>query len=274
MHEMLALTNLGLFVLHFASASYVFINRDDVPDRFRKIKIFRQQVKPAGQGSMEYGFSNELVMTVDLVLLIASFFLITSLFHLAYFLGRDSWYNGFLNKGWNPVRWIEYSVTATIMVVILALTATVQDASTLLMLVCTTAMIMLLGGCIERAILSGDKLQSFALLKIGWILQLAVFFVIGLAFVTTIRAVNDKLAAEQAKEVIPDWVYAILVAELVFFSCFGFVSIAQFVRKFVQRKETSFVSYEKTYHLLSLLAKLTLGWVFFIGATKSANAKK
>ena len=265
---MLAFTNLSLFALHFASAAYVFFNRDSVPDRFRKIKIFRQQVAPAGQGSMDYSFTNEVVTTVDLALLISTFFFITAIFHLSYFIGRNSWYAKFLEDGWNPVRWIEYAITATIMVVILSLTATLQDMSTFIMVIVATSMIMLLGAGIERAMIKDDKFQAGLLLKVGWILQIAVFVVIGIAFVTTIQAVNKKLTAEQAKETIPSWVYVILIGELIFFSCFGIVSAVQFVRKF-GRKKTDFVKYERVYHLLSLLAKLTLGWVFFVGATKA-----
>lgn len=268
---MLAFTNLSLFALHFASATYVFVNRNQVPDRFRKIKIFRQQVAPAGGNSMEYSFTNELVTTIDLTLLISTFFLITSLFHLSYFLGRNGWYARFLQQGWNPVRWIEYSITATIMVVIISLSGTLQDISSLIMVIVATSMIMLLGAAIERAMIKNDKFQADLLLKIGWILQIAVYLVIGIAFVTTIQAVNKKLTAEEAKDTIPDWVYVILIGQLVFFSCFGIVSLVQFYRKFRGNK-IDFVKYERVYHMLSLAAKLTLGWVFFIGATNGRGA--
>jgi hypothetical protein len=80
--------------------------------------------------------------------------------------------------------------------------------------------------------------------------------------------VNEKLEKEDAKRLIPNWVYVLLVAELLFFASFGFVSTTQVIRAY-QNRPTTFRSYELAYHALSLGAKLTLGWVFFFGATKS-----
>lgn len=267
----LALLNLVLFCLHLFSAAYVFSVRDEVPKRFREVDVFINKLNPASGPGQQYSFVSQPIFTLDIPVLIAAFFLITSLFHFAYFLGdsgKNTWYTNMVKRGWNPIRWIEYSITASIMAVILALCATVQDASTLLLIVGATISIMLLGLGVERSLLNKDIVLAALLEKIGWILQITVFVVVGLAFVGTIQAVNEKLKSEAAKQVIPDWVYVLLVAELIFFASFGFVSTVQVYREY-KGKNTQFTTYETAYHLLSLGAKLTLGWLFYFGATKA-----
>lgn len=264
----LALVNFALFCLHAGSSAYVFAHLDKVPERFRKVDVFANKLQPALMPGGGYSFQPQSVLTIDVPVLIAVFFLITSLFHLAYFLGSKTWYKKLVDRGWNPVRWIEYSITATIMAVILATCATVQDGNTLLLIGASTVAIMLLGLGIERALLDNDKMLAALLEKIGWILQIVVFVVVGMAFVSTIKTVNEKLRSEAAKQVIPDWVYALLVAELIFFASFGFVSTTQVVRAYLNKSDR-FASYELAYHVLSLGAKLTLGWIFYFGATKA-----
>jgi hypothetical protein len=264
----LALLNFVLFCLHLCSAIYVFHERNEVPKRFREVEVFANKLIPASGPNQQYSFASQSAFTLDVPVLISIFFLFTSLFHLAYFLGRNSWYKTMLVRGWNPVRWIEYSITASIMAVILALCATLQDGNSLLLIVGATISIMLLGLGIERSLLNKDIMLAALLEKIGWILQIMVFVVIGNAFVRTIKTVNEKLKSEAAKQVIPDWVYILLGAELFFFASFGFVSFVQVYRQY-KGLTTQFESYETAYHLLSLGAKLTLGWLFYFGTTKA-----
>lgn len=263
---MLGKTNFSLFILHAFSAIFLFLKKDEVPLRFRKIPVFQQIVQPSSSG--EIGFANEKVLEIDLVSLIAIFFSITAFFHLLYFLGRNSWYRSQILSGTNPYRWIEYALSASVMVLILSLTATVQDVYTLTMLVGSTVTIMLIGWAIERSLVRNDVFLAAGLEKIAWILQLVVFAVVAAAFVQTIKTVNKKLTDERATELIPEWVYALLIAELVFFASFGFVSTLQVYKQW-NGARTDFINYERSYHFLSLGAKLVLGWLFYFGATKA-----
>ena len=61
--------------------------------------------------------------TANLKYLIVAFFAITSLSHLAYatdFGGRGYYSKAILGRGWNPYRWFEYSISASIMIYIIS----------------------------------------------------------------------------------------------------------------------------------------------------------
>ena len=129
---------------------------------------------------------------------------------------------------------------------------------------------MLLGNCIEIAI----KQKEFYLAKIitflAWILQIFVFFIIGKHFVTTIKTVNEELEKDTDPIQIPDFVYAILATQLIFFSTFGFIQLFQLFRA-QKGNPQNFLTIERNYHILSLVSKLSLGWLFYFGITQSDN---
>lgn len=261
--DKLRLLNFVLFALHLFSCVFILANRDKVQEYAAKIGVYSSEITP-DSGAQSYGYGFKFLGTVNLVYLIAAFFAITAAFHLIYALGANSFYGRMIAAGSNPLRWIEYSFTATIMVAILALTASVQSLQQLLLLVVATIVIMLLGGVIERAIRDRQLGYARQLTALAWLLELCVFFVIGAAFVSTIHQVNSVIGSQGG---IPDWVYVILVSELLFYSAFGFLQLVQLVRAGRGRGQ-DFRKYEYGYHALSLLAKLTLGWTFYFGATR------
>lgn len=266
----LQILNIVLGCVHLGLAIYVFVKRKEVNPRINEIPILKSEVFVGDNGS-SYGIGTvQTSWTANIVNLIAMFFLITSLFHFAYAAGAKSWYKSFLAKGSNPLRWLEYSITATIMAMIVALSATVQIQQQLLLIMAMTVVIMLLGNVIEKSVAAGEMQIARQTELFAWLLQLAVFYVIAEAFITTIKRVNEKLSKENAKEFIPSWVYVLLIAQLVFYSLFGFVSAFQ-VYSASTGKKVDFVKYETAYHLLSVISKMTLGLVFFLGASQNRS---
>jgi hypothetical protein len=247
--------NVALFALHIASAIFIFSRLGDISPRFTSMPVLAKTV---------VGEEKQLFVA-NLPVLICAFFLLTSMFHLFYAFSPS--YARTLEKGSNPLRWVEYSITATLMVVILALSANLQTFTTLVALAAASFAVMLIGGVVEQLIAKPDG-ERLSLAKwltfVAWALQLAIFFVVGFVFVNTIRDVNNKLLSEAATQTIPKWVYFILLSELCFFSLFGVVQLVQ-LRNVEKHGSVDFTRYEVGYHLLSLFAKLTLGWVFFAG---------
>jgi len=260
----LQIFNILLFLIHGFSAIYIFMNRDEI--RITDIPVYENQVN-IDDNNIDYGFKSVKVGSGNIPVLISVFFGITALFHLYYALGSSSFYKKYINKSFNPARWFEYSITATIMIVILALTATVQNLEVLFAIIVMTISIQFMGGIIEKSISGNNLWQAKTTTMIAWILQAAVYIIIGKAFIETIKLVNEKLSKEKAKERIPDWVYAILGGELFFYSLFGFVSL-NMLYVALKGGKINFYKYEWGYHILSVVSKLFLGWVIYFGATR------
>lgn len=254
--------NVVMGCVHLFSGVYILANQDKVPANFRKIQTYTTRIS-VGEGAEDYGYTFAPAGTANLPVLIGAFFLITAFFHFLYAYGRQTFYRRFIQQGANPLRWLEYSVTATIMAVILALAATVQTTQQLVLIAAATVAIMLLGWVSEKGVATGSRGIALVAAVVAWILQLAVFGVIAYAFISTIRQVNKKLEGEQREERIPPFVYVILIAELILFSLFGVVSAVMLYRS--GRGRIDFFNYEVAYHSLSIISKLTLGWVFYVG---------
>ena len=249
--------------VHLASGVYILANIKKVPDNFREIQTYLSKVV-IGDGANEYGYGFKEFAKANLPVMIAIFFIITAVFHLIYAYGRKTFYREYIENGVNPLRWLEYSITATIMTVIMALAATIQEVQQLMLIVVATVCIMLLGWVIEKSIADKQRQVAWGATGIAWFLQFAVFGVIAYAFISTIQEVNKKLAEEQREERIPGFVYAILISQLFFFSLFGFVSLRMLVQS--GKGPIDFYRYEVGYHSLSIISKLTLGWLFYAGA--------
>ena len=210
----LAALNAVLFLLHLFSAAYIYWNKEQVGVFLREIRLTRNEVEP-GVDRQRSGtvYTIEDAGTANVVDMIAVFFAITSAFHFMYAIGYRGWYKNFIDQGWNPVRWIEYSVTASIMAMILALSATIADVMQLVLIATMVASIMLLGSVIEFCVRKGDAVAARLCTAIAWILQIVVFFVIARAFISTIGRVNALLEKREGEVIqIPDFVYIILVA--------------------------------------------------------------
>lgn len=257
--------NIILGLIHFSLGMFVLFNSQNLNPFVNEIPIYKTGTSIASDGNSYSLVANEKAGTAYLSILICVFFFITAAFHFLYALGATSWYKKMIENGNNPLRWLEYSITATIMVVIIAIAATVQIQQQLLLIIAMTVVIMLMGDVIEKSVASGNFATARMVTLLAWVLELMIFYVIGSAFVETIRAVNDKLKADEADVLIPSWVYTLIIAQLVFYSLFGIVSLTEVVRASTGKK-INFFNYEVGYHSLSIISKMTLGLVFYFGA--------
>jgi hypothetical protein len=99
------------------------------------------------------------IMSMDLRNLLIAFFGITSFVHAIYFVSSYKnvpvigglYENMIFNKN-NYIRWIEYSITATLMINIVARSAGINTEDTLILANLATACVMLQGQTIEMAL--------------------------------------------------------------------------------------------------------------------------
>lgn len=191
--------------------------------------------------------------------LIVAFFLITALFHLFYAT------NGFgtgvyleaVENGNNYFRWIEYSISATIMIIIINLISGVKSIDANLLATISSLVVMLQGNSVEVSLQRKDGNKDYVIPTItGWLLLGGIFFVVIRNFFIRLQEVND------AGFTIPSWLPAIIFPIILWYLSFGFVQLHQIIVGSYYR------GYEYAYLFLSLTSKAFLGIYLAYGLTQ------
>ena len=188
--------------------------------------------------------------------LIILFFMLTAVFHLYYYMTSTGNYANMIKYGNNYVRWIEYSITSTIMLLIIALSSGVKDVNVYALIMVTNVAMIAQGQLIEEAIADG---RSWIIPMVtGFALLIAEFGVIVNSFVSRIKEVDKFLKenpdlSENGGKGVPKWLYYMIFVLFAFFSSFGFISLWGAYSK------VPYERVEKMYLIFSLAAKATLG---------------
>ena len=156
----------------------------------------------------------------------------------------------------NPARWIEYAFSSSVMIVVIAMLTGVREIGTLVAIVGTNAAMNLFGWSMEAANEGRDRPQWVHYL-FGCIAGAVPWVVIGVALITGITSPN---AAP-----IPGFVIAIYVSLFLSFNVFAFNMVLQF-RKVGRWRD--YLYGERTYMLLSLVAKTLLAWQVWSGTLR------
>jgi len=212
----------------------------------------------------------------DLRDLLITFFGITAFVHVFYFISSfdttpiiGGLYNKMIDNKNNFIRWIEYSITATIMINIVARSAGISNEDTLILINLATAAVMLQGQTIELALKEKPSSSKFIRLIIynivGWGLMLGVFGIIISRFQQT---VDEIKAATCAK--IPDFVKYTVWSQFIFYTLFGFWQLYQILSVY-NNKNYDYAKFETGYNVLSLLSKTTLGVILGFGIDQSSK---
>ena len=191
-----------------------------------------------------------------------SFFVITGLFHTIYAMNIGNHYDSMIQSKNNYLRWLEYSITATLMIRIVAVQAGIKDGNTLALLTTNTIAIMLQGQIVEYMLINyhnnKNKEQSrnviYICTAIGWALMIVNFYTIVNSFSKQVKTFNDL----NCEEKVPDFVYAIVITQLFFYGSFGFIQLYQIYTVFTS-KEYDYSKFELAYLVDSLVSKFTLG---------------
>lgn len=190
---------------------------------------------------------SETIVEVPIGPLVALFLLISASAHFLLSSVLYDWYVDHLKKKMNPGRWIEYSFSASLMIVIIAMLVTIYDIGTLLALFTLTAVMNLLGLVME--------LHNQTTKKTDW-----TSYVVGCiaGFVPWVVIFIPLISAES----VPDFVIAIFISIAVFFNLFAINMVLQY-KKIGKWKD--YLYGEKMYIVLSLVAKSALAWQVFAG---------
>ena len=153
-----------------------------------------------------------------------------------------------LEASHNYFRWAEYSLSSSMMIVLIAMLTGISDVAALIGLFAANAAMIFFGAVQERYERPGGSLWPFWL---GCVVGIAPWLAIG------IYLWSPGSAAEP-----PAFVYAIFVSLFVFFNIFAINMLLQYRRIGRWR---NYVFGETAYIILSLVAKSALAWQVFAG---------
>lgn len=193
---------------------------------------------------------------INLGYVVAAFFFMSAIAHLSIATWYRKKYEHNLEHGVNKARWYEYALSASTMMVAIAMIAGISDLSTLMLMFGATAVMNLCGLVMEVANQKREKLDWSAY----WVGCLAgilpwiayAYYVYG----------SEKYGSAGGP---PTFVYFILVSIFLFFNSFAVNMWLQYKKK---GRWADYLYGEKVYMILSLLAKSALAWQVFAGTLR------
>lgn len=184
---------------------------------------------------------------------VALFLVLSAVFHwLVALPGVFGRYTTGLSEQHNYFRWAEYSLSSSVMIVLIAMLTGISDVAALIGIFAANAAMILFGAIQERYERPGGSLWPFWL---GCVVGIAPWLAVG------VYLWSPGSSAEP-----PAFVYAIFVSLFAFFNIFALNMWLQYRRVGRWR---SYVFGERAYFMLSLVAKSALAWQVFAGTLAS-----
>lgn len=236
--------NVALTLLHLGQAAAVLALATDFA-----VAVTRSL--PVGPPGTPPGAPEEL-FDLPIGATVAVFLALAALDHLLTATVFRRTYESDLRAGINRFRWVEYSFSATIMVVLIALYTGIDGISALIGIAGANVAMILFGWLQEAANPPGRSTVTMKPFWFGCIAGTAPWLAIGY---------NLVAAAE-----VPGFVVAIFVSLFVFFNSFALNQWLQYRQVGPWR---SYAYGEKVYLVLSLVAKSALAWQIFAGSLAS-----
>ena len=180
---------------------------------------------------------------------VAIFLGLAALDHLITATGSREAYERDLRRGINRIRWIEYSFSATLMIILIGFYAGITSISAVIAVAGANVGMILFGWLQERMNPPGRTSTTMVPFWFGALVGVAPWISI---------AVNIA-----GSKTVPGFVYGIVIAQFIFFFSFG-------LNQWLQYREVGrwadYAFGEKTYLVLSLVAKSVLAWQIFAGS--------
>ncbi len=233
--------NLALAVLHAAQAVAVLVLATD-------FAITVTTMLPTGPPGSTPA-APEALLDVRVGWAIAFFLVLAALDHgLTATVARGA-YERDLRRGLNRFRWLEYSLSATVMVVLIGFYAGVTEVTAVIGIVGANVAMILFGWLQERENPPGRERTTMLPFWFGTVAGLAPWLAVGW----------NIAAAEE----VPGFVLGIFASLLLFFSSFALNQWLQYRAIGPWRR---YAAGEKAYLVLSLVAKSALAWQIFGGS--------
>ena len=233
--------NLALTVLHAAQAVMIFLMAGS-------FAITVTSNFPAGPPGTRLEMPSSF-FELAIGPAVALFLLMAAVDHLLTATVMRDAYEGDLRRGINRFRWVEYSFSATLMMLLIGMYSGVTDI-TALVAVIGANVAMILFGWLQEAINPPGRISTN--MKPFWFGTLAgVAPWIGI-WINVVGA-----------DTVPSFVFVLVVLEQIFFFSFG---LNQWLQYKGVGKWADYVYGEKVYLVLSLVAKSYLAWQIYGGS--------
>ena len=190
--------------------------------------------------------------TYPLAVAVAGFLLLSSLFHFLIVFGMSERYRDELQHLRNRFRWVEYSLSATLMIVIIATITGITEFTALVGIAGANVAMILFGWVMEMVNEPGET-TWWGPFWFGCIAGSAPWIAI---VASLVYGVNSVDGAERP----PTFVYGIIVSLFLLFNCFAVNQWLQYRRIGRWR---DYVFGERIYIVLSFVAKSALAWQVF-----------
>ena len=246
----LRLWNVVMAVLHFLQGLAMVILAEEVLWPITRTRY--------GFNAETESIFPETVAFIDanLPLLVAGFLFISAFAHTAIATVLYDRYIEYLDRGMNPYRWYEYAVSASLMIVIIGMLAGIWDLGTLVALFGLVAVMNLSGLLMEQRNESTEE-TDWTPYWVGVLAGIVPWIVIAITFIGTVVASGGEF---------PEFVIYIYISIFVFFNLFALNMALQYLEV---SKWKNYLFGEKTYVVLSLVAKSVLAWQVYFGTLNS-----
>ena len=154
-----------------------------------------------------------------------------------------------LRRGINRFRWVEYSFSATLMIILIGFYSGITSINAIIAVAGANVGMILFGWLQERMNPPGRTSTTMLAYWFGALLGIAPWISIGVNIV--------------GSETVPGFVYGIVIAQFIFYSSFG---VNQWLQYRGVGRWADYAFGEKTYLVLSLVAKSVLAWQIFAGS--------
>jgi hypothetical protein len=156
-----------------------------------------------------------------------------------------------LSRSRNPARWVEYSLSASLMIVLIAQLTGISDVAALIALFGSNASMILFGWLQEHYEQPGSG--GWLPFVFGCLAGIVPWLAIGI-YLFSPGSTSDAEA--------PGFVYGIFVSLFVFFNVFA---LNQWLQYRARGRWADYLFGERVYIVLSLVAKSALAWQVFAG---------
>ncbi|HET7763058.1 MAG TPA: heliorhodopsin HeR [Phycicoccus sp.] len=249
--------NVVMGVLHALSGAAMVVLGNDFSLPVSTFALMGPPGTPLSEGMVNP------VVDVPLAWAVASFLFLSAFFHL---LIASPWgfprYLGELERGRNRFRWVEYALSSTLMIVLIALITGVTDLAALVALGFANAAMILFGWLMEmtnNGLMHGGGARPARGARAWWtpfwfgcVAGIGPWVAIGAYLAVNISAADGAGP--------PGFVWGILVSLFVLFNTFA-------VNQWLQYRQVGrwrdYLFGERQYVILSLVAKSVLAWQVF-----------
>lgn len=246
--------NKWLAMLHFVQGCAVLLLSTGKTFPISTNYLSVDPLQTANAGHVVLASASRHVFELNMALLVALFFFMSAAAHLFVATVYQKRYLAGLKQGINRVRWIEYSLSASTMMVAIGVLSGIYDLSTLVLIFVLNMVMNLLGLAMETYN-KGKQRPNWIAYIVGCIAGIAPWIVFGI-YVWGAAVYGGS---------IPGFVYGIYASIFVFFNCFAVNMYLQYKK---HGKWASYLYGEKVYMILSLVAKTALAWQVFAGVLR------